>query len=308
MAVDFPLLRALVALAEHGTVTSAAQALGLTQSTLSHALARLRAHYGDTLFVRSGNRLSPTPLAVDLVGQARSILEKVAALERSSTSFVPGTASRVFRIHMLDAAETVLLPRLLADLAQEAPSIRLNVVRSPPLAIRDELENGELDLAIGTPWGAEKALHRARLADQRIVGIARADHPFRRSLHEGDFTRISFCAVRSNGPIRTALESALSGLVADRRIALEVPGLLSIPAIVAATDLIAAVPECAVPATGLTNLEVFSFPVKSSSFVVMQHWHKRLHRDASSIWLRRAVKRAADCARWHLDLEYPQIG
>ncbi|HRO59229.1 MAG TPA: LysR family transcriptional regulator [Burkholderiaceae bacterium] len=305
MALDLSLLRALAALAEHGTVTGAAQALGLTQSTLSHALARLRAHYGDALFVRSGNRLTPTPLATELAAQARSILGEVAALERLSTGFDPASSGRVFRVHMLDATETVLLPGLLADLAHEAPSIRLDVIRASPFTIGNELENGDLDLAIGTPWGAEKASHQARLTHQRIVGIARAGHPNLHAVRGGDYAGISFCAVRSSGPIRTALESALSGLVTNRRIAVEVPGLLSIPAIVAATDLIAAVPECVVPAAGVAPLEVFRFPMKASTFVVMQHWHKRLHRDPANAWLRTAVKRASDRSPWHLREDPP---
>lgn len=63
MALDIDLLRVVQALARHGSVTAAAASLNLSQSTVSHALSRLRAHYGDPLFERSGNQQTPRSCA-----------------------------------------------------------------------------------------------------------------------------------------------------------------------------------------------------------------------------------------------------
>jgi DNA-binding transcriptional LysR family regulator len=65
--VDLNLLPVLDALLRHRSVTLAARELEMSQSALSSSLARLRELLGDSLFVRTGRGLLPTPRAALLL-------------------------------------------------------------------------------------------------------------------------------------------------------------------------------------------------------------------------------------------------
>ena len=68
---------------EHRTITKAAEALGVSQSALSHALTRLRKKFNDPLFVRVGPAMRPTPLVVSLSEPLRRSMAPVSASTRS---------------------------------------------------------------------------------------------------------------------------------------------------------------------------------------------------------------------------------
>ena len=73
-ALDLNLIKVFDALLETRNVSRAADALGVSQSAVSHALARLRTLVGDPLFVRTGNRMEPTPRAQRLAEPLRDLL------------------------------------------------------------------------------------------------------------------------------------------------------------------------------------------------------------------------------------------
>ena len=81
--LDARLLQLLVAVVEAGSITGAAQRLGVTQSAVSHLLDKLRGITGDPLFVKSGRGIVATARAEALGAQARELL---GALERFARS------------------------------------------------------------------------------------------------------------------------------------------------------------------------------------------------------------------------------
>ena len=73
----------------------------------------------------------------------------------------------------------------------------------------------------------------------------------------------------------------------ERRCALRIPHFMSVPFVVASTDLIVTVPR-AVAAffSGLVNLQVLDPPIDVPKYAVKQYWHRRFHYGARVIWLR----------------------
>lgn len=289
--IDVGLLRVVRELARHGTVTAAAASLGKSQSTLSHALDRLRRHYGDPLFLSAGRQLTRTPLGARLVDEAERLLADFDRVQALSESFDPERARRVFRVHMLDLAELLILPGLLRALGERAQGLEIEVVRLAGNAVWSELEAGRLDLVIGTPWKAHPTLMRQQIIDERYVGIARRGHPLREQLGTLDgYLRCTHCVVAPRGPALGRIEAALESLSPVRRVALRVPDFLSIPTLVAGTDAVAAVPSTLVDLHPLGSaLMLFELPVPQVRFKVVQHWHRRVHDDPASRWLRRTV-------------------
>ena len=120
--VDTNLIIALRALLVHQNVTRAAKEVGLSQSSMSHALSRLRAHFDDPLLVPAGRALALTERGKNLMAP---VAEAVAHLERvfaPAERFDPRTSHRVFRIAATDNLELYVLPRLAAALQKRRPA------------------------------------------------------------------------------------------------------------------------------------------------------------------------------------------
>jgi len=99
--VDLNLLRAFDAMAGERNVTRAAQRMGLSQSALSHSLARLRTVLDDELFVRSKGGMVLTPRAEHLAPQIRDALTKLDEVLRSPLRFDPATSRRTFCVRRI---------------------------------------------------------------------------------------------------------------------------------------------------------------------------------------------------------------
>jgi len=95
---DLNLLPVLVAIHEHGSVTSAAQHLGMSQSAVSTALARLRGKYGDPLFHRVGHGMKATSRMRALIRPLRQALSQVDETLASESVFTPATTQRTFNV------------------------------------------------------------------------------------------------------------------------------------------------------------------------------------------------------------------
>src|SRR3982751_3044808 len=91
---DLNLLPVLVAIHEHGSVSAAAQRLGLSQPRVSTALAKLRHKYGDPLFHRSGHGMKATPRMRALIQPLREALARMDDTFATESGFKPATTQR----------------------------------------------------------------------------------------------------------------------------------------------------------------------------------------------------------------------
>ncbi len=111
--LDGRLLQLLVTVLDTGSVTAAAQRLGVTQSAVSHGLERLRAIVGDALFVKAGRGIAPTERARALGIQARELLaglQRLAEPERFDPASLRGEitiAANDLQCHLLDKLRTI---------------------------------------------------------------------------------------------------------------------------------------------------------------------------------------------------------
>src|SRR5690554_6495692 len=95
---DLNLVRTFVLLYETRSVTLASQRLFVTQPSVSYALARLREHFNDRLFVRSREGKEPTIVAQQLYPPLRHALSQLEATLESSREFSPGDCHQRFRL------------------------------------------------------------------------------------------------------------------------------------------------------------------------------------------------------------------
>ena len=97
--------------------------------------------------------------------------------------------------------------------------------------------------------------------------------------------------MQSEGRSQEIFEALLEARGLARRIALYTPHFLSIPKLIARSDMVVTVPhavgiEYGKPAYGL---KVIQPPFPSPRIELRQHWHRKFHRDARSVWLRKLL-------------------
>lgn len=293
-AIDLNLLVALEALLRKRSVTLAAAELGLSQPAVSRALGRLRDLFGDPLLVRSGHGMLPTPRALLLVDPLHAALDAVRRSLDPPADFEPASARRAFVLGAIDTTQAVVLPRLLELLREQAPGVD---VSTAPLRSTDEtfsqLRSGERDLAIGRFEAPPDAIRHELLYRDRIVCLARRDHPrVRGKLSLKRYLAEAHLAPESVSPLERpfTIESLLAKLGLERRVACIVENLAMAPFVVARTDLLCTAPGATIRpfAKGL-GLRMLEPPFATPEFDLRLAWHERNENEAGHRWLRTAL-------------------
>lgn len=145
--LDLTRLRVLLAVARHGSVTAAAEALHYAQPSVSHHLSRLEAETGARLVQRVGRGVRLTPAGLLLAERAEEILGRLDAAEAELDALSGLTAGRV-RLAAFPSALGSFVPLAAARFAAAHPGVALGLVEAePPEALR-LLKAGEVDLAV----------------------------------------------------------------------------------------------------------------------------------------------------------------
>ncbi|CAN5377855.1 LysR family transcriptional regulator [soil metagenome] len=280
-------LRAVLAVVQDGTVTRAAQTLGVTQSALSYTVDRMRKRFGDPLFVRVGNRMAPTPFAERLAEAATRVLRIVETEVAALARFDPSTTTREFRLGVNELGAMTMVPKLVSQLARIAPGARLvpALVDTPRLS--QSLERGEIDLAAGYFPSVDGSLFQQLLYRRDYVCVARKNHP----TIGASMSLEQFCEIPQ---VQMNVPTTLSWLDAQLRkqnlrplVGMSSQHVAAIPFIVAASDMVAIIPrelyELFLPISAIKRVQL---PLQIPSLDVHQCWHARLAGDPAIAFLR----------------------
>ncbi len=291
-SIDMNLLIALDSLLAEGNVTAAARRHGVTQSAMSHSLARLRELFDDRLLVRVGARMKPTPRAQQLQPALRAALLQVEGVVAQRSSFDPATADTVFNVASTDYGAAFVSPLLFGDLQRQAPRVRIAV---KPLVHRElvgQLASGDIHLAAGLPFEDLPGTQTQLLFEEQFACLVRAGHPLLDT--PGDieaFANAPHCRVspftRSHGSF---VDEALALLGLQRRVQLELPFFLAAPQVIASSDLVLTVPSRLAEMFAVTHgLVMFEPPLELPSVAIRQVWHERYADEPSMRWLRETL-------------------
>ena len=288
---DLNLLYVFEALWRDRSVTLAAENLGLTQAAVSASLKRLRATYGDKLFVLVGRRMEPTAVACDIAVPLIESLNLVRKTTGIPQPFCPEKSPRTFTIRTRDIGELVLLPTLYRELQAIAPCIKLHTMFTRVEDTVPALGNGRLDVAIGYLPSLEQDIHRKALFKQRYVCVMRKGHPIENStLDAKTLSMLDHLLVDFGGSGHQAVEKALQELGARDRIKVRIPQYLSAPYTLLTSNLVWVAPELL--ASTLCRhfpLTYVREPLGLDSFEIALYWHDRYHRDPANRWFRSII-------------------
>ncbi len=295
--LDLNLLPVFDALVRIGNVSRAAEELNMSQSAVSHALKRLRAFFGDPLFLKTGSGMQPTPRALELRQPVLDVMGTVRAELLVREGFDATVARRRFTLCLTDMGELIFLPRLIARLREAAPGCTLRTLQLPMDQVPQALESGEADLALGSLHAVPEGLYQQQLFTRSFVTIVnRRNRAIGTALSLAQFFELEHIVVSMSGRLDDAYDAVVDKVAGARRIYLTTPHFLTVPMIIEQNpQLIATVPrELATRFAGYNSIRVIDTPVAVPPFAIRQHWHPRFQHDPANTWLRRLVKETFD--------------
>ena len=290
LEIDGRMLRTFLAVLETGSVTAAAERLGVTQSAVSHALERLREALGDPLFVKSGRGIAATAHAEALAAPARRLLEDLSGLARRA-QFVPERTDLVLSVAANDFQRDLLLPTFQRRLAGRLRSLRLIVIPSrAPSA--EMLREGRCDLLI-TPRPPEGSdiLQKRLFTDRFVCFFDPRERAAPGTLPE--YLAARHITVAYEDGRRMEFDDLLEARGLARTVGVAVPNFGGISAFLRGTDMLASLPSL-LRFGPLQGFGVGPLPLNAPELSMYAVWHRRHHDDPAHGWLRAQLEGVAN--------------
>lgn len=171
-------LRAIDAIATHKSLLKSAQALGMSQPSLTKSLKELEDILGVRLFERHARGVTPTLFSDAVAQTARRILAELGRLDEELDR-LSSHSSGTIALGALPAAASGLLPGALARLKSAHPDIQVRLVQGRTEELLPSLAAGDLDLIVGRLYepATPDGFMREVLYEEPITVLARAEHP-----------------------------------------------------------------------------------------------------------------------------------
>ena len=272
-------------------VSKVAENLGLSQPAVSNSLAKLRRLFGDELFVRTPTGMMPTPFAEQLAEPIGYALGMIHSGLNQHARFDPASVKRSVTIAMTDIGEIVFLPALVERLRQAAPGLAVSTVRTTATTLREDMEAGKVDLAIGPLPQLKAGFFQRRLFRQRYVCLFRSGHALdRKRLTLADFKAAEHLVIVSAGTGHGKVDDLIRRAGVERLSRLTIPHFVSVGHILQRTDMVATVTERL--AQSLAEPFGLSFrphPIELPEVAINVFWHAKVHRSPAHQWLRTMV-------------------
>lgn len=174
---DLNLLRVFISVCQLGSFTKAAEALDLTQSSVSNAINRLKTQLGEELFIRVGRGIQPTNFAQQLLMQLETSILNIDTVLQQNAAFDPATSSRTFNVYAMDSIIHIIQPKVKERLKDCNISIvfrELSGQVTPPI---NELLTETVDLLLDVEEPIGGSFYCERVTRTSLSCVVSQDHP-----------------------------------------------------------------------------------------------------------------------------------
>jgi DNA-binding transcriptional LysR family regulator len=292
-----PLLASLRIMLDEKNITRAAARLSISQPALSAQLARLRDVFDDQLLTpaASGKGMVLTPRGNELREPLRLALQHLEDVVNKPSAFDPAKSDRTFTVGANDNATAIIGSRLVSLMRHRGlPQIRLAFRGIDFAKLTDQLETGEIDVALVSKSALPGNLPNQPLLEEKFMMAQRKGHPRglrRPSLNE--YARLDHVIISGDGGgFRGFIDDILGEKGLTRRVGVSVQYYSVVPLLLQSTDLV-----CTLPQRFLSRypdtLEALRLPFDTRRFTLHATWHSRFDKDPGHAWLR---KQLALCA------------
>ena len=297
--MDLNLFAVFAAIMRHGSVSQAADSLGLTQPATSNALTRLRGQLGDQLFVRSRNGMLPTRFATQMAPAIERALADLADVTRQGAA--PGIAladlKRNFTFVMSDLEEALFITDLIGGLAKAAPGVSVEVRPFRSDILQDALELERVDFVIAHLEPSIRNLKNLvsrTIATLDFVCVMSRE----RAVFEGPaippvislddyIERGHILVAPDRGGRRGVIDGHLRAMGRQRSVVCSIPHFLSACLLVSETDYLVTLPrQLADRAARHFPLRIMELPFPANAFDIGLHWRSTRDKDPEHASLR----------------------
>ncbi|MGP4110607.1 LysR family transcriptional regulator [Streptomyces sp. 4N509B] len=176
--MDVRQLRALVTVAEVGSVTRAAELLHLVQPAVTRQIRTLEQELGVALFERTRHGMRTTEAGAIMVDRARRALTELERA-RAEVQPTPGVVSGIVTVGLLESATELLAEPLVSAVARDHPGIELRLMTAYSGHLQQWLDDGDLDLSLLYNLAGSPSLNVRPLAEERLWVVAPAGEGLR---------------------------------------------------------------------------------------------------------------------------------
>ena len=169
-------LRYIVAIDDHRHFGKAAEACGLTQSTLSLMVKKLEEELDVRIFDRDAHPVTPTAIGRQVIDRAKVILfnvNQLAEMTRSEKEALSGP----LKIALISTLSPVLIPGLFKYMGENHPSINMNIEEMLSDTIKEKLRKAEVDMGVLAGPVEEPGLLEIPLYHERFLAYVSPDNP-----------------------------------------------------------------------------------------------------------------------------------
>ncbi|WP_304618021.1 LysR family transcriptional regulator [Paracoccus sp. (in: a-proteobacteria)] len=284
--LDFTALETLRLVHDLGSFTAAAERLDVNQSAVSYTIAKLRAAFGDPLFVREGGRQVPTERCERLLAQARQMLDLLDGMAQPER-FDPARATGSVTIACNYYERILLIPRIVAALRAEAPGMSVRVIN----ALGDghhRLLAREADVLVGPFGRSESGFHTRRFYAEEYACLMDPSHPMAgKPLTVEDYFALRHVLIDYGGGWKSAYLQELEAAGHRLEPTLTVPSPAGLAELLSGSNLVATVPR-RLGARIADRLAMSACPFRGR-FDLSVVWTARTNASAMHRWLRDVI-------------------
>ncbi|MEW8394555.1 MAG: LysR substrate-binding domain-containing protein, partial [Candidatus Thiodiazotropha sp.] len=252
------LMRSLLAVADSGSITEAADRIGLTQPALSRRLQQLEEQFGAELLSRGRKGAQLTEIGRLVEQEARILVNRFDHL-REQVREHQGLEGGTVRIGGGATAVSFVLPKAIARFRLEHPGVRFQLKEAGSIEVAGDVISGRLELGLVTLPVQARELQIWPLITDRIVLVAPQDHPLARQgeIDAKALDGLAFVGFEADTAVRQIIDAALREAGVEMNVVMELRSIPAILRMVATTGNLAFVSRMGVDTlAGVCEIEV----------------------------------------------------
>jgi LysR family transcriptional regulator, nitrogen assimilation regulatory protein len=291
--MDVRQLEALLAVAETGSFTAAADHLRTVQSNVSEHVRQLEAELGVQLLVRGRRGTVPTEFGARVIERGRAIRSEIEALHKD-LSMLQGLETGHATLGVVGTVSRLLVPMVVSEMRRSAPGLSLRLTEGASERLAGEVAERQLASAVVTEPVSDPRLHVEHLRDEDLVALVpsflRPD--WRESIALAELARETLILPPAGNPLRDEVETAAQAERVELRVPIEVEGVRLIADLVSAGVGVSILPETAVARdhTGVRQLRIARMPPRRLALVTARGVQLSLADQAVHDAVRRMVR------------------
>jgi LysR family transcriptional regulator, nitrogen assimilation regulatory protein len=291
--MDVRQLEALLAVAETGSFTAAADHLRTVQSNVSEHVRQLEAELGVQLLVRGRRGTVPTEFGARVIERGRAIRSEIEALHKD-LSMLQGLETGHATLGVVGTVSRLLVPMVVSEMRRSAPGLSLRLTEGASERLAGEVAERQLASAVVTEPVSDPRLHVEHLRDEDLVALVpsflRPD--WREPIALAELARETLILPPAGNPLRDEVETAAQAERVELRVPIEVEGVRLIADLVSAGAGVSILPETAVARdhTGVRQLRIARMPPRRLALVTARGVQLSLADQAVHDAVRRMVR------------------